>query len=97
MSARFAVGDTIRVRAAYPPGHVRTPYFVRGRRGVVERIAGTFEDPEVLAYGRPDAVARPLYRVRFNQAELFAEAAETASDSVVVDLFEPWLEPAGDA
>ena len=95
MSARFAPGDPVRVRAAFPPGHVRTPFFVRGRQGIVEAIAGSFRNPEELAYGRRDGSRLPLYRIRFSQSELFAEHAETPSDSVVVDLFEPWLEPAG--
>lgn len=37
MSARFGPGDAVRVRVAYPPGHVRTPYYIRGREGVVDR------------------------------------------------------------
>lgn len=97
MSARFAQGDPVRVRNAYPPGHVRTPYFVRGHEGVVLTIAGIFRDPEWLAYGCRDGPSRPLYRVRFSQAELFAGDAETVSDTVVVDLFEHWLEPASGA
>jgi nitrile hydratase len=95
LRARFGPGDLVRVRAAYPPGHVRTPFFVRGRRGVVDQVAGSFRNPEELAYGRRDGPRLPLYRVRFSQAELFADCGP--SDSVVVDLLEPWLEPAGDA
>ena len=37
-TARFRPGDRVRVRAAYPPGHVRTPYYCRGHVGVIERL-----------------------------------------------------------
>ncbi len=93
VSARFEAGDVVRVRAAFPPGHVRTPFYTRGKRGEVVALAGRFADPEELAYGRPGTPAVPLYRVRFAQAELWGSAEATA-DEVVVDLFEHWLEPA---
>ena len=53
MTARFAPGDLVRVRLAHPPGHIRTPYYVRGKTGVVERICGSFRNPEELAFARP--------------------------------------------
>ena len=92
MSARFEPGDAVRVRAAFPPGHVRTPFYARGKRGEVIAVAGRFPDPEELAYGRRGTPARPLYRVRFAQEELWGKA-EATTDDVVVDLFEHWLEP----
>jgi hypothetical protein len=97
MSPAFAIGQTVRVRRAYPPGHVRTPHFVRGKTGVIESIAGTYANPEELAYGRDGRPERALYRVRFRQPELWPGYAGPAEDSAVVDLFEHWLEPAGEA
>ena len=43
-ATRFAEGDRVRVRRAYPPGHVRTPYFIRGKTGEVirTRIVGFY-------------------------------------------------------
>jgi nitrile hydratase len=38
VAARFAPGARVRVRRADPPGHVRTPWYCRGRAGVIERI-----------------------------------------------------------
>ena len=35
---RFRPGDRVRVRAAYPIGHVRTPYYVRGKPGIIEGL-----------------------------------------------------------
>ncbi len=90
----FGVGDRVRVRAAYPPGHVRTPHYVRGRSGVIDGIAGTFANPEELAYGRDGRPERALYRVRFRQTDLWPDYAGPAEDTAVVDIFAHWLEPA---
>jgi nitrile hydratase len=94
MSDRFAVGDRVRVRAAFPPGHVRTPHYLRGRRGEILSVVGRFANPEELAYGRDGLPERALYRVRFAQAELWRDYHGAAPDSAVADIFEHWLEPA---
>ena len=91
---RFAAGDRVRVRAAFPPGHVRTPFFVRGREGTVEALAAIHPNPEGLAYGGDGRPARPVYRVAFRQTDLWDGYAGTAADTAVVDIFEHWLEPA---
>ena len=69
----------------------RTPYYVRGKRGRVERVLGSFGNPEHLAYGRDDD-PKVLYRVRFSQSEFWK--AEAPSDTVDVEVYEHWLEPA---
>ncbi|GAC1310318.1 MAG: hypothetical protein NVSMB21_18050 [Vulcanimicrobiaceae bacterium] len=89
---RYAVGDVVRVSDRAASGHVRTPGYVRGRCGVVERICGAFRNPEELAYGRYDGARVPLYRVRFASRDLFPDDREGALDSVDVDLYEHWLE-----
>ena len=38
MPTRFQPGQRVRVRDASPPGHLRTPWYVRGRIGEVERL-----------------------------------------------------------
>ncbi len=95
MSARFAPGDKVRVRRTHPPGHIRTPYYVRGKTGVVERICGRFRNPEELAYARDGEPALPLYRVHFDQGGLWPDYAGRAGDSIEVEIYEHWLEPAG--
>jgi nitrile hydratase len=92
--ARFRVGEAVAVRAAYPPGHIRTPYYIRGKRGVVERICGEFANPEELAFGRDGLPKRPLYRVRFRQRQVWPDYAGAGEDTVDVEIFEHWLEPA---
>ncbi len=97
MSDAFAIGQRVRVRRAWPPGHVRTPHYVRGRQGVIDAVAGHFGNPEELAYGRDGLPRETLYRVRFRLGELWPADSGQGSDSAVVDLFEHWLEPAKEA
>lgn len=90
----FAIGAAVRVREAFPPGHVRTPFFIRGKVGVVESLAGRYRNPEELAYGRPGEPRLPLYRVRFRQRDVWADYAGPAHDTAVVDIYANWLDPA---
>jgi nitrile hydratase len=94
MIARFAPGDHVAVRYSESPGHIRTPYYVRGRTGVVERVCGPYANPEELAYGRKGLPAQPLYRVRFRQRDLWPDYAGPPADCVEVEIYEHWLEPA---
>ena len=58
---------------AYPLGHVRTPYYIRGCIGEVERICGAFPNPEELAQMRNGLPAQPLYSVRFRQKNVWPD------------------------
>ncbi len=91
----LAPGQAVRVKLEWPetkgPCHIRTPHYLRGRQGVVERRLGSFANPEDLAFARP-AAALDLYHVRFDQPAIWGEGH--AGDAIVVELFETWLEPA---
>jgi nitrile hydratase len=89
---RFAPGDRVRVRAAYPIGHVRTPYYIRGQRGVIERLCGIYGNPEELAYGRSGTPRQPLYRVRFLQRDVWQAYRGQAGDTVDIEIYQHWLE-----
>ena len=54
-------------------------------------MLGSFANPEDLAFARP-APRRPLYHVLFDQPPIWHEGA--AGDSLLVEIFEHWLEPA---
>lgn len=82
------------VRAAYPIGHVRAPYYIRGKAGVIERYCGAYANPEELAYARPGLPKQPLYRVRFKQSEVWRAYLGSGSDTVDVEIYQHWLEPA---
>lgn len=93
MMPRFAPGDCVAVRRAFPPGHIRTPYYVRGAAGVVERICGEFGNPEELAFGREGSPKKTLYRVRFKQTALWPQYDADLMDTIDVEIYEHWLEP----
>jgi nitrile hydratase len=93
---RFRDGDRVHVRFADAPGHIRTPWYIRGHAGVIERLCGTYGNPEELAFGRPGTPRQPLYRVRFRQNQVWADYRGPATDTVDIEIFQHWLEP-GDA
>ncbi len=88
----YRVGDNVIVRKAFPPGHVRAPFFIRGKAGVIDQIAGEYKNPEELAYGRRDAAPLSLYRVRFMQSHIWADYDGPEQDSIVIDIYENWLD-----
>jgi hypothetical protein len=92
--ARFQPGDQVQVRRAYPPGHVRTPWYIRGHAGVIERLCGAYPNPEELAYARSGLPAQPLYRVRFLQREVWPDYSGSPDDTVDIEIYQHWLEPA---
>jgi nitrile hydratase len=92
--ARFRPGDKVRVVKAYPPGHVRTPFYIRGHTGVIERLCGSFPNPEELAQMRSGLPAQPLYRVRFMQKEVWSDYGGNAADVVEIEIYQHWLERA---
>ncbi|MFV0473232.1 MAG: SH3-like domain-containing protein [Pikeienuella sp.] len=90
----YAIGEKVRLATYAPPGHVRTPWYLRGKTGVIERDLGDTGDPEALAYGRMDAPQVRLYRVRFTMEEIWGGAAERPADRLDAEIFANWLEPA---
>lgn len=94
MQARYKVGEKVKVMPAYPPGHIRTPFYIRGRTGVVERVCGAFPNPEELALMRDGLPAQPLYRVRFLQRDVWPDYKGSADDVVEIEIYQHWLEPA---
>lgn len=88
---RFKTGDRVRVLAMFPLGHVRTPWYIRGKRGVVERFCGAYPNPEELAYCRSGLPAVPLYRVRFEQRDVWDDYRGGGGDTVDVEIYEHWL------
>jgi hypothetical protein len=94
MEAKYKIGEQVRVMKAYPPGHIRTPFYIRGHTGTVERICGTFPNPEELAQMRDGLPAQPLYRVRFRQKDVWPDYKGPEADVVEIEIFQHWLEPA---
>ena len=91
---RFAPGQAVHVKRGAAPGHMRTPFYLRGCTGRIERVCGDFANPEELAYRRKGLPAPTLYRVRFTMAEVWGDGAERAGDTIDAEIFEHWLEAA---
>ena len=90
----FAAGDRVRIVDLAKPGHVRTPAYVREKTGRIEQYCGTFENPEERGYGRIGLARIPLYRVRFNQSDLWPDYDGPARDNLVLEIYQHWLNPA---
>ena len=88
----FHTGDLVRVQVGSPPTHFRTPEYVQGRTGRVAGLCGVFPNPESLAHGGDGLPYVPLYRVEFAQADLWSGYAGPASDRLLIDIYEHWLE-----
>jgi hypothetical protein len=91
---KFKPGDRVTVKFEDRPGHIRTPWYIRGKTGWIERVHGDFLNPELLAFGRDGLPMRTLYLVAFNQADVWSKPVE-AKDKILVDIYEHWLDPAG--
>ena len=91
--ARYKVGDRVRMYAGVVPHHTRLPGYVRGKRGVVERVHGVhvFADAHALGLGEQP---HWLYGVVFEGRDLWPGDASATRLKVGVDAWEPYLEPA---
>ncbi len=95
MSLSYKPGDTVRIRADDHPGHHRTPFYLKGKSGVIDHFLSEERNPESLAYGQDGLPKVPVYTVRFRQRELWPDYRGAASDVVASNILETWLEPLG--
>lgn len=91
MTVRFRVRDTVKVSDLDKAGHVRTPFYVRGKVGEVIQFCGFFLIPENLAVGNSAGPVIPLYRVSFRQKDLWPHYEGPAHDKVLIELYDHWL------
>jgi len=92
----FQTGQTVTVRELPVTGHVRTPWYVRGRTGRVVGGRGRWPNPELLAYGQEDPDGTDVFAVEFEQHHLWSSYEGPAHDLLVLDLCAHWLEDASD-
>ena len=85
----FTVGQRVRARDVHPPKHTRMPRYVRGRRGVVERIQPSALLPDTHATFEGEN-AQHVYAVRFDSSELWGPDAERFT--LTIDMWETYLE-----
>ena len=92
--AIFANGASVRVRVGSPSHHFRTPAYIQGHAGPVDALCGIYPNPETLAHGGDGLPCQPLYRIRLRQTDLWPDYAGDAADTLLVDVYQHWLEPA---
>jgi hypothetical protein len=90
----YRPGQRVRVDARDHEGHHRTPAYVKGKTGTVERVHPAFRNPETRAYGGDGQPKQPLYLVGFDQRDLWPDYRGRADDRLYVDVFEHWLQEA---
>jgi nitrile hydratase beta subunit len=90
--AHFKVGQPVRARNMNPVGHTRLPRYARGKSGTIDRDHGVFVYPDTNALSQGEK-PQHVYSVRFAARELWGDQA-MPSDSVYVDLWDDYLEPA---
>ena len=91
---RHRAGQRVRVAARPHEGHHRTPGYLKDKTGTIERVHGSFTNPETRAYGSDGLPMQPLYLVCFAQGDIWPDYRGDAGDRIYVDLFEHWLEEA---
>jgi nitrile hydratase len=89
---RFRPGDRVMAKNLHVREHTRLPRYIRGKRGVVQQVYGSYDFPDTNAHGRGKH-PQPVYSVRFAARELWGDAAGP-QDSVSIDLWESYLDPA---
>ena len=91
---RFKVGDKVTVLELNKSGHIRTPFYIRGKTGEVIQFCGTFLNPEDLSVGKTAGPVVPLYRVGLKLSELFPGYARNENDQLCIEVYDHWLAPA---
>jgi nitrile hydratase subunit beta len=92
VAPRFRVGQRVRARTINPVGHTRLPRYVRGRAGVVDRDHGVFVFPDTNAHFLGEK-PQHVYSVRFAARDVWGDQA-SPNDSLYIDLWDDYLEPA---
>ena len=92
-AARFKVGQCVRTRSNQVHHHTRLPGYVRGKRGVIERLHGAhvFADANSQGLGEQP---QWLYTVVFDECEVWGDQVSLQGLKLSVDAWEPYLEPA---
>ena len=88
----FKVGQRVRARNINPVGHTRLPRYARGKLGTIHLDHGVFVFPDTNAQFKGDK-PQHVYSVRFAARELWGDQAR-AQDSVYLDMWDDYLEPA---
>ncbi|MDA0735281.1 MAG: nitrile hydratase subunit beta [Chloroflexi bacterium] len=92
VSVKYRPHDRVMVRVGSPPGHFRTPTYIQGKTGQIVALCGVFPNPESLAHGGSGLPKQPLYRVEFEQDQIWPHYPGPAKDKILVDIYQHWLD-----
>jgi nitrile hydratase len=84
----IGLGDRVRVKDDFVPGHIRMPGYIRGKQGVVVGISPAYPYPDAHGHGLDSSWQRS-FDVRFSSRHLWPEGAEEAE--VQVGVFHSYL------
>ena len=96
----FSLGDRVRVRTEdsrvrWKKPHIRTPGYLFGVSGVIERFLGCYPNPEHEAFvSERSGAVQPLYLVTFRQTDLWPSSHHNVE--VTAEIYEPWLQTEAD-
>ena len=96
--AKFKKGERVNVNSQYHLNtpwdrpHIRTPGYLFGKNGTVERICGEFPSPTLQALGISNSPS-PLYRVTFCQKDIWPDYEGSPTDTIEAEIYESWLAP----
>jgi nitrile hydratase subunit beta len=90
----YRPGQRVRIAAREHEGHHRTPTYLKGKTGTVERTQPSFTNPETRAYGSDGLPKQSLYLVGFSQRDVWPDYRGRETDKIYADIFEHWLEEA---
>nr|P97052.1 RecName: Full=Nitrile hydratase subunit beta; Short=NHase; Short=Nitrilase [Pseudomonas putida]AAC18419.1 nitrile hydratase beta subunit [Pseudomonas putida] len=89
----FPVGDKVRVLNKNPVGHTRMPRYTRAKWGQWSSTMVCFVTPDTAAHGKGEQ-PQHVYTVSFTSVELWGQDASSPKDTIRVDLWDDYLEPA---
>jgi len=107
----FIPGDVVVVRSEdsrcrWRKPHLRTPGYIFGARGTVDRYIGSFPDPSLVAFrASTSGLKQPLYKVNFRHQDIWRyyesslkgsgiSSSDAAADDVIsMDIYQCWLLP----
>ena len=94
----LVVGQVVRVKredssVRWRKPHLRTPGYLFGAVGVVERFLGSFHNPEEKAFSsNQEPGTQPLYLVAFKNKDLWEGMEMHGEDGITAEIYQPWLD-----
>jgi len=91
LEPKYKKSDKVKIDDRISKGHCRTPAYIRGKSGIIERYCGNFPNPEHIAHQRPHPTLVPLYRCRFYQKDIWPNYSGEESDTLELEIYEHWM------